>query len=830
MISTRRLLLIVFAASLVGVVAWAELVLVLKSTTYIAPVVEHPEVIWVLDEGTINFTPTVTNGAANITWTAEDLPTGASINSGTGNISGTLSTLGKNVAKITATNAGGSMTVYATIHVYASETTIDASWLTTNGPAPYELDGTDVKYTLATNVTTDGTAFFATGPGCGLDLAGYTVTYSNAVDSNIAITNGDLETGDDTGWTLVSGVTVAAGQYLDREVAEEDDGYSLEFVVPAGESRTIETSSTVTVTSGEKYAFTAWVNRPNGSNTVTIRLKGTSDGGLVAENKEGTIGERVFTATANTTAAIEIVVDNAGASAGTTYIDLVKLQRVYQYGVIAYGGGSALYSDVTVAGASQADGFTLDGGDGAVTQGSGAYHDCVPIMCNACEEVTFADVTVTAAGTMGTYGDIIHGTNAKNVHCQSVTVNNNARYITHRENARGCGIRFQAGTIPGDVRIMNNTVNGGPCVGILCQPGTNGDMDVAYNNVYPKARYTNGFGILVNGGGSTLSTDNRVHHNTIDGSVTTDHACRGIHLPAVFDTKVYSNTITARDLPLNQEYGGYSIGGTHGLQLEGASTRVEVYDNVLTVQNKGGSGAQPLRVSLDAASTGNRVYGNTFRAESDGTAIPSGANATNPCNGIYMTGTGDDSDDVQIYDNIFQVSERYWMMRNVSGMVFDSNTWGRISGGGSGYADFVEVGSDDNQDMQFLDQAYSSATEESDWEAMSVPRSPGINSQIDDGTPSTGDTIQLAWTVTIRVTNGGAAEVGATVEVYEANTATLVASGTTNSSGVVTVVLDEYRYASGTMGSQLAYDIDVDSVEQQADYTPTAPATLEIAL
>ncbi|HEY3394869.1 MAG TPA: putative Ig domain-containing protein, partial [Lacipirellulaceae bacterium] len=101
------------------------------------PLIAASSTLVIADEGTIDFTPTLLNGTS-VTYSAVNLPPGASINASTGQITGTLSTPGRYMVKITAANAEGTDYITKPIIVYSMLTTIDAAWLAARTP-PYML-------------------------------------------------------------------------------------------------------------------------------------------------------------------------------------------------------------------------------------------------------------------------------------------------------------------------------------------------------------------------------------------------------------------------------------------------------------------------------------------------------------------------------------------------------------------------------------------------------------------------------------------------------------------------------------------------------------------
>ena len=164
---------------------------------------QEPAII-VANGAAIDFTPTLVAGD-NIEYSAANLPTGASINSSTGQVTGTLSTNGQWQMAITATDTTTNYadTIYVPVMVYATLTTIDAAWLSANGPAPYLLTGDNTVFQLDANVTENEEAFVFQGNNQALDLAGNTLIYNNA--SANTVPNQDLDTftgSDPDNWTV----------------------------------------------------------------------------------------------------------------------------------------------------------------------------------------------------------------------------------------------------------------------------------------------------------------------------------------------------------------------------------------------------------------------------------------------------------------------------------------------------------------------------------------------------------------------------------------------------------------------------------------------------
>lgn len=154
------------------------------------PLVNYAPVQLVQDEGSANFTPTATQGTG-ITWTASNLPTGASVNSSTGAITGTLSTPGKWETELVATNADGVFKLKVLFIVYSSVVTVDAAWLADTANQHddgWKIEGGSVEnshkiFRLDQDVTSAKTAFWIADEYVHLDLNGYDVHHGGDSDA-----------------------------------------------------------------------------------------------------------------------------------------------------------------------------------------------------------------------------------------------------------------------------------------------------------------------------------------------------------------------------------------------------------------------------------------------------------------------------------------------------------------------------------------------------------------------------------------------------------------------------------------------------------------------
>ncbi len=238
------------------------------------PVLQNPPPLVITDEGSINYTPTVIRGEG-LTFTAENLPTGASINSSTGQVTGTLSTPGAWHALITATNSVGHDTIRQVVTVTSTTTTIDSSWLTANGPAPYLLPSANTTYVLDTDVTADGTAFVVGAANVTFDINGHDIDYDAA--TQIVLPNGGFETAGGSA-DLADDWDFTNGTHFQRTTRTQPYMWGDWMVVATGFTGTEYIQSDPISVGSESQAYSAGVitkgTVPGNSVTVTIREAG----------------------------------------------------------------------------------------------------------------------------------------------------------------------------------------------------------------------------------------------------------------------------------------------------------------------------------------------------------------------------------------------------------------------------------------------------------------------------------------------------------------------------------------------------------------------------
>lgn len=144
----------------------------------------------IADEGSANFTPTLTAGS-DVTYSFANLPTGASGNTSTGAITGTLSTTGRWLTKITAANTDGTDYIYVPFVVYATSTDLTQAAVNSSN----KLTGAYTRFRLTENITVVGNAIYLCSSNITLDLNGFTLTYGGAMSPGTTGTVGATECG-----------------------------------------------------------------------------------------------------------------------------------------------------------------------------------------------------------------------------------------------------------------------------------------------------------------------------------------------------------------------------------------------------------------------------------------------------------------------------------------------------------------------------------------------------------------------------------------------------------------------------------------------------------
>ncbi len=442
-------------------------------------------------------------------------------------------------------------------------TTIDAAWLIAHGPAPYYLLTASETYTLAVDVTVEGTAFFVLAPDVIFDLNGHTITYDN--NTPPGLTNGGFET-DPIGSTVITGWNTSGAAGAVIAAAMRGMWGTKMLVIPnivIGQVATI-LSDPVTIPASPSFAeYTAMIMpkvSSNGSPTVTITVVDAvtllpittmagSASGVSVDPQRGTLCyNRFVPASPGQSVRIKVVISAVGAAVTFCALDHADFTRSREYGVIATRGGvfglnPTLLTATVTDNASSVNNATIKNGTiagsiGRSYGGSPIYMQTTnfPVVDSIIASTSqpssrvfdfFGSNHITVTNNSITSGyDMIDDRQAiyPAINCPSthefvVVTGNTLRGVMHQGIAVGrlVGDTFTAVTINNnDIRVTSNWTDG---YGIWVNSVQN--FEIAHNTVIP----LNGRGLYVDGMDSAA-----VHGSTNDGTIH-DNDCRAIEAP-----------------------------------------------------------------------------------------------------------------------------------------------------------------------------------------------------------------------------------------------------------------------------------------------------------
>jgi len=511
----------------------------------------------------INFTPTLLSGDAGGTWSSTTLPTGASINSSTGNITGTLSTLGKDFIYLTYSNRSESDTVLFVIHVVDQIATIAGQTVS----SPINLANANRAYRLTGNVTADRTAFTMSAADQLLDLNGYTVTYDNeAAITNFA--NSEFAGGSTTGWDLsgASGATAAQG-LLTQKTAYDDGEYALTFSLTDGQTKTFATTGNLSLVSGQWYCLSFWITEIGEGNSVSAVVTigsnasnslGTSEVvGQGGQWRPGSFFYYMFQANATESATASFAITNSGGTTKTVYCSKFDMQRALCHGIVS-GSGAIFKPDWYPNGYPSGSGYSTIC-NGTITQTrTSPLSDSVSVS----NELFLDSVTITnRSRVMTSWGKVAQCYQSWGQYITNSTIAHEAVGISSRDNEHGWIVAtVSTGKSGGSLVFRDNTITKSIQGGFapLSYSAYTKESIICFNTITMQSRYTNGFGLRAAGvsGRVTLCAG-----NDIDYTQGVDDNGRGIRVDSYATLK--NNTITVRSLPQVMEYPlGYVIWGT----------------------------------------------------------------------------------------------------------------------------------------------------------------------------------------------------------------------------------------------------------------------------
>ena len=296
--------------------------------------------------------------------------------------------------------------------------------------------------------------------------------------------------------------------------------------------------------------------------------------------------------------------------------------------------------------------------NGTIQQGQGEadVSPAIAVMENSGTGWTIHDMALQADGAKSR---AIYSKTATNATIYNNHIYNPQRAVPSRDGYDGAAIKVEYAGYGNS--IHDNTVYEGVQTAFyLQQTAGQTKNEVHHNTIALQAFVTNDFAIVANGA--------KVYNNTVNCHEG-DNSCRGITTGGT-DTIVYDNIVNVRELPRNQEYNGCESNGAYGLQMEYATTGLQVYGNTVTayadVCEAHAFRANPYIVGSPESSN-NVVHDNLFIAIANGDAAASTIKYS-----IL------DGNDVNVYDNTFRTNDR-WIYVDGGGPVtdptFTGNHW-----------------------------------------------------------------------------------------------------------------------------------------------------------
>lgn len=585
------------------------------------PSLEHPDVIWVAADGSVDETPTVLAGEiASYEILDDSLPGGWSFNTSTGQltcadvgssaIAGTIKIRAKNSAFVDIESTPDE---YAEIrwryHVYTSTDTIS-----TADTFPFIASTAGCKYTVTEPITVDGSFAAITAAFVGIDLGGFTVTYDNGdtpIDNPAFETaGGSADLADGWDFTNASHAERFEGSYILSEVAYGGD-WSLKFDAQIGASETVENETEIELEPDTWYVLQCEMYMIGGSTNckLYVNLERQDEAGTIecssTEDTSGAmklVSTKFLTDEVGGTYKIIAGADNPDSDADYEgFIDAISVTRYRAMGVHIRTvddetvPSSGLPSHPDISSYGSANGATIT--NGTLTQGADAGFECNAIRDRNSGAVG-SHISHLTTNTNGNDTSAVYGRDMTQTELYASTFNSTSQFITSRSTFTG-EVIFRFG---GEMCYCE--IDGGPHCGVHV---ANNPAVIHHNTISIKSRYTNGFGILIidNDGATAYS-------NTIDN--TGDYHGRGIFVDNDDDVSpisLHNNYITGHEKPLNQDWGGgFVLGGFYGIQIEG-SENVSVFGNeIYAIADE--HDAYAFR--QDGTATGHSIHDNIFSA------------------------------------------------------------------------------------------------------------------------------------------------------------------------------------------------------------------------
>lgn len=674
------------------------------------------------------------------------------------------------------------------------------------------LDQANTTYVLQNNVNSNGTCFAIIAQNVVLDLNGKTITYDNSAP--ITIPNSDFESGGATAdsWDFANAPNAQriAGTFVQPQTVFSGT-YAVKIPIPAS-NQLIKSTNQITLEPNTTYSLSAMAHSTvAGSYSIYVGLDGTG----INASTTGQTWYFQFIRTTFTTGSTPIsynvvagISGATGASAGNVYIDDIQIQR-YRTAGVAVGPQSwapGRVPDINRYG--NAKNAVIK--NGSIVQGNDKGDDSHAIVSEGGggglvgSGLEIANLTITVNGPSS---KAIYLNDGDNINIHDNIINSAVDVIKNRHQRDGALIKFEYDG--GGSLIHHNTITSGIQNGIIAGTKSGAVLNQIYqNNITLQTKYTNDFAIAGRG---------LIYENTINCG-SGNNSCRGIFGNS--DSKIYNNIIDVQQLLRNQEYDGCEAGGAYGIQIEYASN-TEVYNNTVTARaNQCDSAAFRNNPTSEETATLGDVGINNYVHDNAFTAIKTGSVSNVAAQGIRISNLNR-ADSLRFENNTVTTNSQ-WLQgtSGVSLVQFKSNTFKTTTPMPSSFLPFYTY--DWNpptsllKDIKFIDNKYLDSETKNLFENASI-----ICTYATSGISSTSCAIggtnpidkyssfYYSWTLSVNVKDGANASISNAVISISNTQGNVVFSGTTDSGGVASAVLDEFKNAAGVKTSSNPYTITI---------------------
>ncbi|MCD4812513.1 T9SS type A sorting domain-containing protein [bacterium] len=520
------------------------------------------------------------------------------------------------------------MSLWAKNGISATPITIDAAWITSQGPPPYPLDQANTTYSLAMDISVENSAFLVLEENIILDLNNHTVTYNQCTP--VVVDNGSFETGSGTSvpsWDLSSAPSAAIATnttYLfGSQVLRFTNINTTETIIsdPISLLRTDHTYVAV-ITPG---------NRADYRTQLTLKVVDHITNTILAYGVSNNV-ERGFSAVAEfrpqTTHPIRLEIEIDPQIATTLDLDDARVVSAYDSGIIAaqqWSGDIPAMSNFDPAltviynsARSGIENFTLQ--NGTVTQGNGTGYKSSPLEFGGIHGLLVENITLNANGPDTTTLRApalacLAGTSTLDAIVRNCTLNHTIDLVANRMH--GPSVIALSGDC--NILIENNTLRDGPQSGINGGNSEDHTYIVRNNDIRNTAVALNAYAIGLAG---IQNFD--IHDNTIITTHGRGICIDGYTAAATENGRIYNNHVAVQELGNRETLDivtARALRIRNNVDAMGPHRNLHIYDNTFIATTASGQGQSAYGGRVSWTNQNNQmnnanllIENNTFKA------------------------------------------------------------------------------------------------------------------------------------------------------------------------------------------------------------------------